>query len=89
VLLRGGSGDQINLIALSDTAKELIEAGHGSMLLAFRDGDDVVHQLTPAQVLEMSRKGKAAASAIYSASWALKDAAVIPLDFSDDKHWPS
>ncbi|TYB83978.1 DUF4376 domain-containing protein [Oceaniovalibus sp. ACAM 378] len=88
VPVQGRTGDQINLIAVADTARELIAAGYTTVAIPFRDGDNVVHGLTPSQVLEMARKGKEAAAAIYSASWALKDAEAVPAEFADDIHWP-
>lgn len=86
--VQGRAADQINLMALGDTAKDLIAAGVTDPIIPFRDGDNVIHDLTPEQVAEMARKGKEAASAIYAASWALKDSGYIPDDYADDRHWP-
>lgn len=86
--LQGRSNDQINLIALSDTARDLIAAGVDSAVIPFRDALNAMHMLTPAQTKEMADKGKAAASAFYAAAWTLKDNTPIPSDFTDDKWWP-
>ena len=86
--VQGRQKDQINLMALEATAKDLIAAGVTGPILDFRDGANVHHKLTPAQFVEMARKGKEAASAIYATSWALKDSGDIPADFADDVHWP-
>ena len=87
--VQGRIHDQINLIALGDTARDLIEASISGAIIPFRDGDNVMHILTPQQVAELTRKGKAAASAIYAAAWAIKDIAEIPADFADDANWPA
>lgn len=86
--VQGRPADQINLIALGDTARDLSAGGVTAAVIPFRDGDNVNHDLTPAQMLEMVAEGKAAASAIYAAAWALKDGETIPSDFADDAYWP-
>jgi hypothetical protein len=86
--VQGRATDQINLIALGDTARDLKAAGVTGAVIPFRDGDDVIHQLTPDQMAEAVQKGKQAASAIYAAAWALKDAATVPADFASDSYWP-
>ncbi len=86
--VQGRPVDQVNLMALADTARDLIAAGVTGAVIPFRDGDNVLHDLTPAQMLEVSRQGKEAAAAIYAASWALKDSGAIPADFAADHHWP-
>jgi hypothetical protein len=86
--VQGGPTDQINLLALGATAMELIAAGITGAVIPFRDALNVMHQLTPAQIAELVRKGKMVVTAIYAASWALKDANPIPEDFTDDSHWP-
>ena len=86
--LQGRDQDQINLLALKDTARDLAAAGVTTAIIPFRDADNVTHTLTPAQVIELANKGKAAASAIYQASWAIKarnDLATI--DITDDQYW--
>lgn len=87
--IQGRLKDQINIIALSDTAKELIEAGYVDMQLSFKDADSVRHRLTPAQILELARKGKAAAAAIIDAGHTMLELEEIPENFTDDSHWPA
>lgn len=86
--VQGRPGDQINLIALGDTAKELAAAGQTGAVIPFRDTNNVVHDLTPDQVIEMVATAKQHVSAIYAASWALKDAESVPIDYDNDQHWP-
>ena len=86
--LQGRPNDQINLIALADTARDLIAAGITDPVIPFRDADNVMHMLTPAQMAELAVKGKQAASLIYAAAWTLKDMAAPRVDFDDDQYWP-
>lgn len=88
VPLQGRATDQINLIALGDTARDLVAAGVTDPVIPFRDALNVIHNLTPTQVLDLVKKGKAVVSAIYVAAWALKDGATIPSNFTHDTHWP-
>ena len=86
--LQGRDQDQINLLALKDTARDLAAAGVTTAVIPFRDADNVTHMLTPAQMIELANDGKTAASAIYQASWAIKarnDLATI--DITDDQYW--
>jgi len=87
VPLQGRPNDQTNLIALEVSAMQLVAAGL-TVPINFRDAENVMHSLTPAQMLELAQKGKQAASAIYAAAWALKDGAAIPADFADAQYWP-
>lgn len=89
VPLQGRPADQVNLLALESSARDLVEAGITGPAIPFRDAANAMHMLTPAQVLEMAGKGKAAASAIYTASWLMKDGGAIPEDYADDAHWPA
>lgn len=88
VPVQGRQADQTNLLALKDTARDLEEAGVTDAVIEFRDGANVLHLLTPAQMKDLANKGKAAASEIYSASWALKDNPPIPADYAADAYWP-
>ena len=86
--VRGGMTDQINLIALAETARDLIAANDTTTTLPYRDAANTIHQLTPTQMLQLVRAGKSRVSAIYAASWALKDGASVPEDYADDSNWP-
>lgn len=90
--IQGRAVDQINTLALADTARDLIAAGVTDAIIPFRDADNVLHTLTPAQVKELTDKGKSAASAIYQVAWAMKDGTGdftdgIPLNFTADEYW--
>jgi hypothetical protein len=86
--VQGRPSDQINMIALESTAKDMAAAGITSAAIPFRDAENTMHDLTPDQVIDMVSKAKQAATAIYAAAWELKDGAGVPADYTDDKHWP-
>jgi len=86
--VQGRPNDQVNLIAVGDTAKDLIAAGVTGPIIPFRDAQNVMHDLTPVQAAELVRLGKEAATAIYQTSWDIKDGAIIADDYADDSHWP-
>ena len=88
IAVQGRPTDQINLIALGDTARDLQAGGVTAAVIPFRDGNNATHNLTAVQMIEVVRKGKMSASGLYAAAWVLKDATTIPADFADDRHWP-
>jgi hypothetical protein len=57
-------------------------------VIPFRDAENVMHTLTPAQLLEVARRGKEIAAAIYATSWTMKDSGDIPEDYAADTRWP-
>ena len=85
--VRGTPGDQFNLLGLGQTADQMIAAGVTSPI-PFRDAENMMHALAPVQVAELVRKAKEFASAVYAASWAIKDGGDIPADFAADARWP-
>jgi hypothetical protein len=86
--LQGRSEDQINMLGLKDTARDLILAGIDEPVIPFRDAANVVHMLTAMQMIEAIDKGKQYVTQVYQAAWALKELDPIPADFDDDKYWP-
>lgn len=58
-------------------------------IIPFRDEKNVIHTLTPQQMLELWQKAMTYVSSLYQASWVLKDSNPVPLDFEDQKYWPS
>ena len=72
--------DNLNALALASTLR--LQVGDTAHVTTFRDRDNVDHDLTPAQVIELWQKSAAHAEAIFKASWALKDAAEIPANFA-------
>ncbi len=87
VAVEGRDEDVRNLGALGTAALAQIGAGNGAGLMQFRDADNVIHDLTWAQMLALWSASTEYVSALYAASWALKDDGV-PDDFADDAYWP-
>jgi len=87
VAVEGRDEDVRNLGALGTAALAQIGAGNGTGLMQFRDADNVIHDLTWAQMFALWSASTEYVSALYAASWALKDDG-IPADFADDAYWP-
>ena len=85
--LQGRDRDQTNMLGLKDAARDLRDAGVTDAVMVFRDADDVSHDLTPAQMIDMVSEGMAWFSATYQASWAIKALNPIPEDYRDDRWW--
>lgn len=88
VALQGRLEDQINLIGLYNGAMLRISQGDTTTVTKFRDRDNVDHDLTPPQIVDMWAKGSSFVSQVIQASWDVKDLDPIPLDYTDDKYWP-
>lgn len=88
IWVTGSDRDQLNLLALKDTARDLQAAGVTASVIPFRDGNNVEHALTADQIIDIANAGKAYVSAIYQASWALKAMDPIPQDVTNDALWP-
>lgn len=87
VNLEGRQQDIANLSSLGTFALGAIGSGQGAATTKFRDKDNVVHTLTWSQVFELYTKASAYISAVYTASWNLKDSG-IPADYTEDTYWP-
>lgn len=87
--LQGRPEDQINYLGLKDTAGDLKQVGYTAPIIPFRDAANVVHMLTPDQMIEAVNKGKEHVSALYQAAWALKEMNPIPADYATNQsYWP-
>lgn len=86
------SGDDTtvrNLQGLAFGAQLRLAQGDDDTRTAFRDEDNVIHQLRPSQVINLWSQGAAFVSAVFAAAWAIKDnPAGIPADYMDDTYWP-
>lgn len=87
VRLRGRERDQIALLALKDTARDMAAAGVTAAVIPFRDAEDAEHLLSPAQICALADAGKGAAARIYRAAWAIKAAQPRPAELSDEALW--
>lgn len=88
VALQGRPEDQITLGNLAQISLLRIQQGDTTTITKFRDRDNVDHDLTPPQIVDMWVKGTSWVSTVYEASWDVKDLDPIPLDYTDDKYWP-
>lgn len=89
VAVTGREEDMRNLTNLALAAQLRIASGDTTTVTVFRDGNDVLHYLSPPQMLAMWQQGTAYVSDIYAASWVIKDLVPIPLDYNDDSRWPA
>nr|WP_296429721.1 DUF4376 domain-containing protein [Roseovarius sp. BRH_c41] len=85
----GRDVDKTNLQALGFAASLRIAGGDVTTITQFRDADDVIHDMTPPQVLSLWSQASAYVSAVFQASWAIKDdPAGIRADYTADEYWP-
>lgn len=88
VALEGSLRTQTVLLALKDTARDLVAAGVTAPVLFLTDRDNVDHYLTPAQMIELVNAGKGYMQALHEAKRAIKALEPIPADYADDARWP-
>ncbi|MGU3574546.1 hypothetical protein ACLBWZ_03390 [Brucellaceae bacterium C25G] len=85
VPIQGGGSHDRNMQALGQVASSRIASGDTTTITNFRDALNVMHGLTPPQVMSLWLGAVAATEAIYAASWALKDLEEIPTDYQSDR----
>lgn len=88
VHVTGSDEDARNLMSLALGAQMRLAAGDTEAVTTFRDGDNVDHELTPAQLLSLWQQSAAYVSALYAASWALKAMEPVPAEYENDSYWP-
>jgi hypothetical protein len=86
--VQGREQDVRNLQGLGLMALARVTAGDTATVTTFRDADNIDHELTPPQVMELVQRAAAAAEAIIQASWAIKAMDPLPADVTDDALWP-
>jgi hypothetical protein len=89
VQVTGRDEDIRNLTNLALGAQLRLAAGDSTTVTLFRDGANVDHEFTPAQLIALWQQSSAYVSALYSASWVLKAMEPIPSDVSNDEYWPA
>lgn len=89
IAVTGREEDARNLTNLALAAQMRIASGDTATLTTFRDGNNVDHDLTPAEMLALWQASAAYVSALYAASWVIKALDPIPLDFDADSRWPA
>lgn len=92
IAITGRQQDQTVLLGSGVAAQSMILNGITDDLV-YRDRDNQIRSLTPAQMVELYQRGLAWITAIMAVSWAMKDgtgaySAGIPSDYTDDSHWP-
>lgn len=84
-------GDEItirNLQGLALAAQLRLSQGNTTTITQFRDRDNVIHDLSPSQVLLLWQLGSNHMESLFQSAWALKDNPNgIPMDYNDDTHW--
>lgn len=91
--LAGSPADQTIYVFLLGRAERAAEAGITDPVLILRDRANTVHDLTPAQMIDLVTQATSWVQAVMVTSWAMKDAtapfeAGIPHDVTADEHWP-
>ena len=91
--LRGRPFDQTVYLALLMRAQGFKAAGVTDPVLTVRAGDDVIHSLTPDQMMSLVMQSMAWFESVMAVSWAMKDSTGdfpqgIPTDYTADTHWP-
>lgn len=89
VAVTGRDEDARNLTNLALAAQLRLASADTTTLTTFRDGNNVDHDLTPAEMLALWQGSAAYVSALYAASWVIKALDPIPLDFDADSRWPA
>jgi len=88
VHVTGRPVDRENLQGLAFSAQLLIGQGVGETSTPFRDGQNVIHDLTQHELLDLWAQAATYVSDCFKAQWSLKDDPDgIPADFKDDKYW--
>ena len=87
--VQGRDVDVRNLQGLGLAALARVSAGDTATITTFRDADNVDHELTPPQVLELVQRAAGVVEAIITASWAIKAMDPLPGNVADDALWPA
>lgn len=88
IFVTGRSEDIRNMTGLGQEAIVRIVVGDTTTVTKYRDGNNIIYDLLPNQMLELWQKSATYISDVYQSSWVLK-ANTIPLDFKSNSHWPS
>jgi hypothetical protein len=84
--VQGREQDMTNLTGLFNVASLRQQSGDATPI-QFRDRDNVLHDLTPTQMIDLYVGAIAWVESVYQASWLLKEGEV-PRDYADDGYWP-
>lgn len=81
------NGGRANIADIAQVAGEKEAQGIGTPI-TFRDANNTDQVMTNTQFRALAMQVASVVNAIYKASWVLKDTDPIPIDYTDDKHWP-
>lgn len=87
VVVSGKPTDMINLTNLGQLANVYVASGQETKMV-FRDAWNNTYELTPTQMSTLWQKAMAYVTAVYQASWRLKEMNPLPQDFNDNSYWP-
>lgn len=89
IRIQGDQQTRENLDALALAANLRLARGVTKHVTPYRDADNVIHRLSPMEVLELWQFAASFVEAVYAASWEIKDDPNgISPDFKDDPRWP-
>lgn len=86
--IKGDDQTVRNLQGLAVAGQLRMSQGFTDFVTTFRDANNVIHQMTDPQIIELWSKGSSYVSQCFQASWALKDQPSIPEDYQEDTYWP-
>lgn len=88
VAVRGGSNELATLTSLALRAFILSSRGKPPASFVYRDRDNIVHDLSPDQVIDLWERASGFAEDAFKASWKIKDQPEIPDNVRKDSQWP-
>lgn len=77
---------QRNVQGIASVGQYLLSTG-STALTAFRDYDNISHDLTPSDLISMGLQVAQRIQVVYAKSWAIKAMDPIPQDYADDARW--
>lgn len=87
VALQGRPDDQTLIQGLAFGAQLRVSLGDLATQMPFLDRQNILHLLTPIQMIEVWRKGAAFVSAVYEQSWVIKKMDPVLTDLEDANVW--
>lgn len=87
VALQGRPDDQTLIQGLAFGAQLRLGLGDSATQMPFLDRANVLHLLTPVQMIEVWRKGAAFVSVVYRRSWVIKTMDPILTDLDEQTLW--
>ena len=86
--MRPRTDDASNLLGQVMHAQILVASGDTTTTLVWRDGANVGHNLTGAQMIAFGLLVAAWKESIYASSWVIAALDPIPADYAADSRWP-